>query len=138
MLTTKATWTGGLRFECRSGSGHTTIMDAPPEAGGEGSGPSPVEVTLASLAACSGVDVADILTKMKCPPASLEVRAEAERCETHPRVFTRVRLRYLVTGDVPEKKLARAIALSSRTYCSVGAMLGSVAVIEHAYELNPD
>jgi putative redox protein len=110
-------------------------MDAPEAAGGDGSAPSPVEVVLAGLAACSGIDVVTILTKMKVPPQSLEVRAEAERAEKHPRTFTSICLHYVVAGDVPPAKLERAIALSAKTYCSVGIMLGMSASLQHDYQI---
>jgi putative redox protein len=75
---------------------------------------------------------------MRIPLRGLEVTAEAERAEKHPRVFTGIRLKYRVQGEVPARKLERAIALSSRTYCSVGAMLGTTAAIEHEYEILPE
>jgi putative redox protein len=137
MLTARANWTGGLHFVCKADSGHTTEIDVPLRVGGESSAPSPVETTLMALAACGGVDVVSILTKMKCPPTSLEVRADAERGEKHPRVFTHIRVLYVVTGDVPEKNLQRAIQLSAKTYCSIGAMLGAIANIDYDYELRP-
>jgi putative redox protein len=135
MLTTRASWTGDLHFVCKADSGHTTEMDVPMTIGGGSSAPTPTETTLMALAACSGVDVISILTKMKCPPTSLEVRADAERGEKHPRVFTHIRLMFVVTGDVPEKNLQRAIQLSAKTYCSIGAMLGAIANIDYDYEL---
>lgn len=138
MMKTKAKWADGLRFLCESGSGHAVAMDAPGDVGGADTAPSPMEMVLASLAACSGIDVINILGRMKVPPRSLEVLAEAERAAKPPRTFERIRLKYLVIGDVPEHKLARAIDLSARRYCSVGVMLGASAEIEHTFEIQSD
>jgi putative redox protein len=74
-----------------------------------------------------------ILEKMRCPAESLRVEIDFERKESHPKVFTKIRLLYVVTGDVPEKKLERAIKLSSETFCSVGRMLGETAEITHEF-----
>jgi len=137
MKTVKSTWTGGLRFVSESGSGHAVVTDAPQDVGGTDTAPSPVELVLCGLVNCSGVDVASILTKMKVPMEALEVTAEAERTEEHPRVFTRIRLKFIVKGDVPEKKLKKAIDLSANTYCSVAAMLSSHAEITYEYQILP-
>ncbi len=131
-----ASWTGGRRFRCDTGSGHTALTEAPAPAG-EGRAPSPVEMVLAGLAACTAIDVVGILERMRVPPRSLEVLAEAERAEKHPRVFTRIHLVYRVAGEVPREKLERAVALSERTYCSVGAMLAGTATITHELQILP-
>jgi len=137
MTTVKSTWTGGSGFTSEFTSGHQVMTDAPAAAGGEGAAPSPMELVLAGLAACTGVDVASILTRMRVPLQSLEVTAEAERSEAHPRVFTAIRLRYLVRGEVPEKKLEKAIALSESKYCSAAAMLACTATIAHDWTIEP-
>ncbi|MHB8077802.1 MAG: OsmC family protein [Candidatus Krumholzibacteriia bacterium] len=137
MTTATATWAGGLRFVGEADSGHLVIMDAPGSDGEDPQAPTPVEHTLIALCACTGIDVASILRKMKIPFRALEVSAEAERAPGHPRVFTKIRLKYRVGGDVPEDKLRRAIELSESTYCTVGAMLHAVAEITHEFEITP-
>lgn len=132
-----ASWAGDLRFDCLTERGHRVVAEAPPRDGTAGSAPSPVELLLASLAACTAIDVVEILTRMRVPPRSLTVTAEGERAESHPRVFTRIHLTYRVAGGVPPEKLARAIALSEETYCSVGAMLAARATISHEQILEP-
>jgi len=79
-----------------------------------------------------------ILTKMKTPPIRLTVTAEGERADAHPKIFTRIHLRYTVIGSVPEAKLDRAIRLSAQTYCSVGVMLGDQVKIEHSFEISSE
>jgi putative redox protein len=84
-------------------------------------GPSPMEMLLMSLAGCMGVDVVDILTKMRVPLGGLAVRVEADRRAEPPRRLLAVRLTYRVEG-VPASdrgKLQRAIDLSRERYCSV-------------------
>ncbi|MBC8424755.1 OsmC family protein [bacterium] len=127
------TWDGNRRFTGLTPTGLESKFDIPVEQGGEGTAPTPIEAVLHSLAACSCVDVVAILEKMRCPAESLRVEIEFERAENHPKVFTAIRLKYLVTGEVPEKKLARAIKLSAETFCSVGRMLEKTAEISHEY-----
>jgi putative redox protein len=52
------------------------------------------------------------------------MEAHATRAETHPKVFTHIRLRYeLVSPDATEQDLLRAIELSQTTYCSASIMV---------------
>jgi putative redox protein len=54
-------------------------------------------------------------------------------------VYTHIQIQYLFSGhDLDPKAIERAIQLSQDTYCSVSAMLGKTAVIEHTYEILTD
>ncbi len=132
-----ATWAGGMRFVHQSASGHAVVTDAPVEHGGLGSAVSPMELLLLGLIGCTGVDVASILTRMKEPLQGLEVTAEAERAEDHPKVYTRIHLVYTLTGALDEKKVQRAIDLSETKYCSASAMLRATAAMTSEYHILP-
>lgn len=125
------TWDGDHRFTGRTPDGRESKFDLPAEQGGDGTAPTPMEAVLHCLAACSAVDVIPILEKMRCPADSLRVEIESERKDSHPKVFTKIRMKFIATGDVPLTKLERAVKLSSQTFCSVGAMLGKTAEIMH-------
>ena len=137
MKTAQVKWTGGLQFVGRGDSGHAVVMDAARDNGGEDSGPRPSELTLIALGACTGIDVVNILTKMRVPFDSLDIRVEGEPAKENPRVWTEIRVTYIIRGEVPEDKLKRAIALSHEKYCSVGAMLGATAKMSFAHEILP-
>ncbi len=130
-----ATWTGGMRFVHKSASGHAVVTDAPAEHGGLGTAASPMELLLLGLIGCTGVDVASILERMKQPLEGLEVSAEAERAEEHPKVYTKIHIIYTLTGDLDPKKVERAINLSETKYCSASAMLGKTAEITNEYRI---
>ena len=99
---------------------------------GDKSGPTPMETVLSALTACSGMDVAGILMKMRAPLEGLEITAEAERATEHPKVFTRIHLHYDAWGaGLQEEQVRRAVSLSLDTYCSVAAMLRQTALITH-------
>ena len=97
-MNTTIRWTAGMQFEGTGEAGATITMDATPEHGGGGSGPSPMETVLLALGGCTGMDVVGILTKMRAPLAGLEIRVAAERAEDHPKVFTRIALEYVFFG----------------------------------------
>ena len=74
--------------------------------------------------------VVSILKKMDLTWESFEMEIpEALRAEKHPMVFTKIHILFRFKGDLPEEKVAKAIALSHEKYCSVGGMLGKTAQI---------
>ncbi|KZN31555.1 OsmC family protein [Pseudoalteromonas luteoviolacea] len=125
-------WVEGDTFLGRSNSGHNVVFDA----GAESAAPSPMEMVLMSAGACASVDVVSILKKAKQTVHNVEVKLAAERAESAPRVFTKINLHFVVTGDnVSEKHLARAVNLSAEKYCSVALMLEKAVEITHTHEV---
>lgn len=85
---------------------------------------SPKALLLSGLAGCSGIDVVDILEKMRVPFASLEIETRAEQTDEHPRVFKEIHINYIiVTEELNRDKVKKAIDLSLEKYCGVAAML---------------
>jgi putative redox protein len=124
MTQAKAVWTDNHRFVAESDSGHALVVD-----GDKKTGNSPMELVLIGLCGCTGYDVASILQKKREPFTSLEVRAEADRAEQPPMVYTAIKLVYKVGGKVSRKAVEDAVSLSKEKYCSVSAMLEKTAKI---------
>ena len=104
-------------------------------ADGEWDGLSPMGMVLASLAACTSMDVVSILQKKRQNLTSFEVALEGVQINDHPRVYDTITLVYRVGGDVSPEAVERAIELSVTKYCPVNAMLREVVNIETRYEL---
>lgn len=115
-MSVEARWDRALVFEGVGNSGMPMVMD-----GGSAAGPSPMEAMLMALASCMGIDVVDVLNKMRVEFDEIAVRADADRRPEPPRRFTAVRLTYEVGGVArdAQTKLQRAIDLSRDRYCSV-------------------
>lgn len=127
-------WLGGVAFCAGGGGGGTLMFDGAPEVGGEERGMRPMEVLLASAAACSAIDAALILKKSKSAPEKMQVHITGERAETIPRVFVKIHLHYVLRGDnVRDSAAARAIKLSVEKYCSALTMLNNSATITHSW-----
>ncbi len=127
-----AEWKGNTQFEGRGQSGHSILFDTD---AAHTAGPSPMEAVLAALCACTSVDVVSILAKKRQVLRSLVVSAEAEQAPEAPRVFTRIHVRYTVSGDALDPKAVEsAVALSEEKYCSVSIMLGKAAAITTSIE----
>jgi len=66
----------------------------------------------------------------------LDIALEGERAAEDPKVFTKVKLIYKVTGrNLKPANVERAVALSAEKYCSASAMFGKTAAIEHSFEI---
>ncbi|MBL4835357.1 MAG: OsmC family protein [Pseudomonas sp.] len=130
-------WVDGAMFLGESGSGHTVVMDGPPDAGGRNMGVRPMETVLIGLGGCASYDVVSILKKSRQDIRDVQVSLEAERAETEPKVFTRIHIQFVVTGkQLKEAQVKRAVELSAEKYCSASIMLGRAGVeITHGYDI---
>lgn len=133
----KVTWAGDVKFIGQSGSGHEVVMDGPPGQGGKDQGPRPMEMLLLGLGACSSVDVVGVLKKSRQDIEDVNVEIEAERADAVPAVFTKIHLKFVVTGKaLKEAIVKRAVSLSADKYCSASIMLGAAGVeMSHSYEI---
>lgn len=126
----------GMAFVAETGSGHLLTMDGAPDGGGRNLAPRPMETVLAGTGACAAYDVVLILKRGRQDVRGCEVKLQAERATTDPKVFTRIHFHFTVSGrDLNEAAVARAIGLSHDKYCSATAMLVKTAAITHSHEL---
>ncbi|NJD04910.1 MAG: OsmC family protein [Methylococcaceae bacterium] len=129
-------WVEKAKFLGESGSGHSVLMDGPPEAGGENLGVRPMEMLLLGMGGCTAFDVVHILKKGRHDVAGCELEMEAERADGDPKVFTRINIHYRVSGrGLKEAVVQRAVELSAEKYCSASIMLGKTAEITHSFDV---
>lgn len=135
-MKTRITWLEDMTYVARSPSGHALVLDGPPELGGHNLGPRPMEMVLMGMGGCTAVDVVHILRKARQDLRGCELQVEAERADSDPKVFTRIRVHFILTGkDLSAKHVERAIELSAEKYCSASIMLGKTARISHTFEI---
>jgi putative redox protein len=126
----------GMAFVAETGSGHLLTMDGAPDGGGRNLAPRPMETLLAGAGACTAYDVVLILRRGRHAVSGCQVKVDAERASTDPKVFTRIALHFIVTGrDLPEAAVARAIELSHEKYCSATIMLSRTAQVVTSHEI---
>ncbi|MBC3869882.1 OsmC family protein [Undibacterium oligocarboniphilum] len=134
-------WTGlsGMSFLAETGSGHAVLMDGAPDGGGRNLAPRPMEMVLLGTGGCTAYDVVLILRKSKQDVRGCDVRLQAERAETEPKVFTQIHFHFTVRGrNLKPNLVERAIKLSHEKYCSASIMLEKTATITHSYEIIDD
>ena len=130
-------WVDDAMFLGESGSGHSVVMDGPPDAGGRNLGPRPMEMLLMGMGGCSSFDVMSMLRKSRQNVIDCRVEMEAERADAVPSVFTKVHLHFVVTGTgLKENHVKRAVQLSAEKYCSASIMMEAAGVeVTHDYEI---
>jgi putative redox protein len=126
-------YVGDEFFIGTSPSGHAVAIDTK---GDKKTAPSPVEMLLIAVAACTAADVISILRKKRQDVSDYNVEITGERAETHPRKFLSFHVHHIVRGrGVSEKAVADAIELSDTKYCSVAATVRPTAEIKTTFEI---
>ncbi len=133
MIEASLNWTDNDRFVGAATSRHSIVMDAAPDKTAN----SPMELVLIALCGCTASDVIGILRKKREPFTGLEVKANAERANGYPAVYTSIHLTYIVKGQVSQKAMEDAVRLSKEKYCSISAMLEKTAKITYTIEHLP-
>ncbi len=135
-METKVSWKGKLAFQGQTEAGHQILMDVKPDAGGEGKGPSPMELVLVALAGCTAMDIVVIMRKKRVDLHSLNIKVDGERASAHPKYFTKINVTYNFEGkDLREEDIKQAVELSRDKYCSVSAMLKEKAEISYRWNI---
>jgi putative redox protein len=126
----------GMTFVAESGSGHAVVVDGAPDVGGRDLGARPMELVLMGTGACSAIDVVHILRKSRQAVTGCVVELDSERAPDDPKVFTKIHMRYIVTGrNLAQAQVERAIKLSKEKYCSATIMLAHTAQVTFDYEI---
>ncbi len=130
-------WVDNAMFLGESGSGHSVVMDGPPDHGGRDMGIRPMEMLLIGLGGCASFDVVGILKKTRQDIVDCRAELSAERADGVPSPFTKIHLKFVVTGrDLKEKQVAKAVELSATKYCSASIMMEAAGVeVTHSYEI---
>jgi putative redox protein len=91
---------------------------------------------LIGMGACTSFDVVTILKKARQPIVDCVADIQAERANEVPKVFTKIHVHFVVTGDgLNETQVERAVKLSAEKYCSASIMLSKSVEITHDFEI---
>jgi putative redox protein len=111
-------------------------MDGAAEGGGRNLAPRPMELLLAGTGGCTAYDVVLILRRGRHDVTGCELKLQADRAETDPKVFTRINMHFVVRGrNLKPDAVERAVKLSAEKYCSASIMLGKTAEVTHSFEV---
>lgn len=105
-------------------------MRAPEEKEGQ----SPMEMLLSALAACAGVEIVSMIKKRRKEFVDLQAVMEGDRREEHPKAYTKIHLKYIITSpDLTEEEATRIVDLATTKYCSVAGSVGAEQT--HSFEI---
>jgi putative redox protein len=131
-------WIDGVSFVGESETGHAVVLDGAPENGGRNIGMRPMEMLLIGMGACTSFDVVTILKKARQPIVDCVAEIDAARAEEIPKVFTKIHVHFVVTGNhLNATQVERAVKLSAEKYCSASIMLQKACEITHDFEIKP-
>ena len=129
-------WLDGVSFEGVSESGHSVVMDGPPDSGGKNLGMRPMEMLLLGLGGCTSYDIVTILKKSRQDVKDCSAEITAERAENIPKVFTKIHIHFVLEGNNLDLSVVeRTISLSATKYCSASIMLEKSVIITHDFEI---
>ena len=131
-------WIDGVSFVGESETGHAVVLDGAPENGGRNIGMRPMEMLLIGMGGCTSFDVVAILKKARQPIVHCVADISAVRADEIPKVFTKIHVHFVVTGDnLNETQVERAVKLSAEKYCSASIMLSKSVEVTHSFEVKP-
>ena len=136
-LRVRAVHQGGMHFLADTGE-HSVHLDYPLQSGAT-AGLTPLEMLLASLAACAGGTLAMLLRRAEAAPTGLEVEARGIRRDEHPTVLTDVDLEFVVHGSGQDPEVvARSLRVAEEQLCPVWAMLKPGTTIRSSFRIVED
>ena len=113
-------WHGELDFDATDEAGAIVPMSSKDDVF------SPSLIVLAALGGCTGMDAVSVMTKKKVDFESYDVEVTGEQREAYPKAYTSIVVEHIVTGrSISDKAVSRAIELSARKYCAVGATIAT-------------
>jgi putative redox protein len=110
-------WHGDMSFANSEGCPPIRLDSSKPEV------MSPMQALAYAAMGCMAMDVVHILQKGRHDMKGLRVHFDGERADDHPKRYTKIHMRFDVTGDVPDEAVERALTLSRDKYCSVSNTL---------------
>ena len=96
-----------------------------------------MELMLMGVGGCTSFDVINILVKARQNVTQCVTQITAERAAEVPQVFESIHIHFLLSGeDLDEKRIKRAIQLTSEKYCSASILMQRAGVeVSHSFEI---
>ena len=121
-------------FEATNQAGNTVAIDMYPQE--EKKDQSPMDLMLSAVAACAAVDIVSMIKKKRRTFIDLKAETTGERAENHPRKFTKIHIKYIISSpDLTEKEADKVIDLAVHSYCSVASSLDPAIDLTHSFEI---
>ncbi len=124
-----------FRLLATNDRGDVVHTDGSASIGASEQGWRPMEMLLVSLAGCSAIDIISILKKQRQVIEDFEIEIDGDRKDGSPAPFTAIRIHFILSGQIKEAKMDKAIELTINKYCSVYFSLHPDIDVKYTYEL---
>lgn len=126
-----------FHMEAANEEGGNIRIDGNTKIGGLEGGLSPMQLLLSGIGGCSAIDVLSILEKQKQQVKNLKVEVEADKQSTKSGYseFKTIHMHFILSGNLDEKKVQRALDLSITKYCSVSKALEKGSEISYDFSI---
>jgi len=117
---------------------HTWVIDEPVAAGGQDRGPTPYDLLLSALGACTAITLRLYANQKKWPLEAIEVRLshqrvhrhDCEKCEMTGETLEEVHKELRLTGPLTEEQRQRLESISSK--CPVQkTLMSGLRIVTH-------
>lgn len=129
------TFLGGMRYKGMDERGNEVFMEAAPRVGGTGNGTAPLELFLASLGGCIGVNTMVVLQEMGMRYDSFNVVVKGQRKGSIPRLFEQIDVNITIKGDLEDPDVRKALTTVIGSRCPLSVLVGSAVKLNWNYEL---
>lgn len=128
-----------VHYQAKNEQGVLINMDGSEGIGGECKGARPMELLLAGLGGCAGIDISLMLDKMRQKADRVEMNINGDReANVEPSLFQDIVIEFKFWGDLQAKHVLRAVVLSMTKYCSVAMTLNKSAKISYQTFINDE
>ncbi|MDO5569921.1 MAG: OsmC family protein [Bacteroidales bacterium] len=112
-------------------------LDTAQNESGLTAGIRPKALMLVALGGCTGMDVVNLLNKMREKFKSFEVGIQATIDPEQPLVYSSFDVTYIISGEeLHTPKIVKAVRMSMDTYCGVAMMLRRIAPVNYHIIVN--
>ena len=119
-------------FEASNEDAVKAHIDASPDVGGENKGMRPMQMLLAALGGCAGIDIVGILKKQRQEIDSFTIEVTGDRGDSGTyNLYRKINLHFKLKGKIDKGKALRAVQLSLEKYCSVAKTLEPTAKLTY-------
>ncbi|MEY5046760.1 MAG: hypothetical protein RLZZ175_119 [Bacteroidota bacterium] len=138
MKVTLARKNDAVHFVAKNEQNVELAIDGSPEIGGKDLGFRPMQMLLAGLGGCSGIDIVNILKKQRQQLDEFDIEIDGQReVGVEPSLFKDIHVIFKLKGpNLDENKVKKAVELSMDKYCSVAKTLESSAKITYEFQIN--
>jgi putative redox protein len=134
-LSVQAVYEGGMKVRATNGE-HVVIFDYPLTPEEKTAGFTPLQMLMASLAACAGNTIPLLLRKMHQPIQGMEIQVKALRREEHPTILTEISIEFIFQGfGLDYTKVEEAVQKAERFICPVWSMLKASTKITSTFRI---